>query len=138
MRPARRLRVLVVDDDPLVLRTLSELLAVEGHEVTIADGGQAGIDAFQAALAQGTRFDIVITDLGMPNVDGRRVSAAIKSEAPSVPVLLLTGWGQDGDIGGESLLSADRVIGKPLRLALLRQALAELTNTEPPGSVTAG
>jgi PAS domain S-box-containing protein len=118
------LRILVVDDDPLVLRSLRDALQADGHDVTTADGGQAGIDAFLAARAQGTAFPVVVTDLGMPHVDGRKVSSAIKSAAPETIVLLLTGWGQrlvsDGDIPPH----VDHVLSKPPKLRELRQAFA--------------
>ncbi len=57
-------------------------------------GGQAGIDAFAAAHRRGEAFDVVITDLGMPHVDGRKVAASIKGLSPGTPLILLTGWGQ--------------------------------------------
>jgi PAS domain S-box-containing protein len=118
------LRILVVDDDPLVLKSLRDALEGDGHDVTTADGGQAGIDTFLAARAQDTPFPIVITDLGMPHVDGRKVSSAIKTAAPGTIVLLLTGWGQrlvtDGDIPPH----VDHVLSKPPKLRELRQALA--------------
>jgi PAS domain S-box-containing protein len=118
------LRILVVDDDPLVLKSLRDTLEADGHDVTTADGGQAGIDAFLAARAQGNPFPVVITDLGMPYVDGRRVSNAIKTAAPATIVLLLTGWGQrlvaDGDIPPH----VDHVLSKPPKLRALREALA--------------
>jgi len=118
------LRVLIVDDDPLVLKSLRDVLEVDGHGVTTADGGQAGIDAFLAAQAQGNPFRVVITDLGMPYVDGRKVSSAIKTAAPQTIVLLLTGWGQrlvaDGDIPPH----VDHVLSKPPKLRELRHALA--------------
>jgi PAS domain S-box-containing protein len=117
-------RILLVDDDPLVLKALWESLEADGHAVTAADGGQAGIDAFQAALTRGEPFAVVITDLGMPYVDGRTVSSAIKSAAPGTTVFLLTGWGKrlvdDGDIPPH----VDRVLSKPPRLRELREALA--------------
>jgi PAS domain S-box-containing protein len=118
------LRILAVDDDPLVLRSLRETLEAEGHSVTTADGGQAGIDVFFTAHAQGNPFPVVITDLGMPYIDGRKVSNAIKTAAPGTVVLLLTGWGQrlvaDGDIPPH----VDRVLSKPPRLRELREAFA--------------
>src|SRR6266404_463752 len=77
------LRILVVDDDPLVLKSLRDALEGDGHGVTTADGGQAGIDAFLAAQAQSNQFPVVITDLGMPYVDGRKVSTAVKAAAPA-------------------------------------------------------
>ena len=84
----------MIDDDPLVGQSLSHVLRADGHDVTVADGGQAGIDAFTAAHRGLEAFDVVITDLGMPYVDGRAVAAAVKALSPRTPVLLLTGWGQ--------------------------------------------
>jgi len=118
------LSILVIDDDPLVLRSLRETLHADGHTVTTADGGQAGIDAFRAAQAQGAPFPVVITDLGMPYVDGRKVSNAIKTAAPQTVVLLLTGWGQRLVIDGDVPPHVDRVLSKPPKLRELREALA--------------
>jgi CheY-like chemotaxis protein len=118
------LRLLLVDDDPLVLKSLQDTLEADGHSVTAADGGQAGIDAFLAALAHSNPYPVVITDLGMPYVDGRKVSSTIKSAAPRTIVLLLTGWGQrlvaDGDIPAH----VDHVLSKPAKLREIRQVLA--------------
>ena len=70
---------------------------------------------------------MVITDLGMPYVDGRQVATAIKARSPATPVVMLTGWGlrlvDDGDVPPH----VDRVISKPPQLATLRQVLGELT-----------
>jgi CheY-like chemotaxis protein len=101
------------DDDPLILQSLRETLVVDGHAVTATDGGAAGIETFTAAHQRGEPFDVVITDLGMPYVDGRRVATAIKAASVSTPVTLLTGWGQrlldeDGVPQG-----VDRVLNKP-------------------------
>ncbi|MDB6090388.1 MAG: hybrid sensor histidine kinase/response regulator [Gammaproteobacteria bacterium] len=118
------LRVLVVDDDPLVLESLRETLTADGHGVTTADGGQAGIDTFLTARAQGNPFPVVITDLGMPYVDGRTVSSAIKTAAPETIVLLLTGWGQRLVAEGDIPPHVDHVLSKPPKLRALREALA--------------
>jgi signal transduction histidine kinase/ActR/RegA family two-component response regulator len=117
-------RILLVDDDPLVLKSLGETLEWEGHSVTTADGGQAGIAAFLAAHAQGNPFPIVITDLGMPYVDGRKVAGAIKAAAPKTIVLMLTGWGQRLIAEGDIPPHVDRVLSKPPRLREVRDALA--------------
>jgi len=122
----RPLSVLLVDDDPLVLESLRATLGSDGHKVAAADGGQAGIDAFAEAQQRGEKFDVVITDLGMPHIDGRRVAAAIKAASASTPVILLTGWGQrlvdDGDIPAH----VDHVLNKPPKLRDLRAALAHV------------
>src|SRR5205823_12467264 len=83
-------------------------------------------DLFSAARKRGEGFEAVITDLGMPNVDGRTVAAAVKSAAPDTPVVLLTGWGQRMRGEGELPDHVDRVLSKPPRLPELRAALEEL------------
>jgi len=117
-------RILIVDDDPLVLKSLRDALESDGHTVMIADGGQAGIDAFRAELAGGEPFPVVITDLGMPYVDGRKVANAVKSAAPSTIVLMLTGWGQRLVAEGDIPAHVDRVLGKPPKMRELREAMA--------------
>jgi signal transduction histidine kinase/HAMP domain-containing protein len=124
--PVRPMRILIVDDDPIIIESLRETLRGDAHRVTAADGGQAGIDAFEAARANGEGFELVITDLGMPHVDGRRVAAAIKAASPNTPVVLLTGWGQRLMADNQVPAHVDRVLNKPPRLKELRAALAEL------------
>jgi signal transduction histidine kinase/ActR/RegA family two-component response regulator len=126
-RPTRKLRILVIDDDPILIRSVSDVLEAEGHAVESAAGGQAGIDAFGAALGHGRPFSLVITDLGMPRVDGRKVAAAIKGLSPLTPLILLTGWGQRLLDEKDIPPNVDRVLSKPPRLAQLRAALAQLT-----------
>ena len=116
-------RILAVDDDPLILRSLSDALEAEGHAVTVANGGQAGIDAFVEALRRGSPFEAVLTDLGMPHVDGRKVASAIKEASPSTPVILLTGWGQRLVSEGDVPAHVDVVLSKPPKLVELRDAL---------------
>jgi DNA-binding NtrC family response regulator len=118
------LRILLVDDDPLVLSALEAIVAADGHTVASADGGQAGIDAFLAAKSAGEPFQVVMTDLGMPHVDGRRVSAAVKEADPNTVVLLLTGWGQRSLATGDVPEHVDRVLSKPPKLRELRETLA--------------
>jgi len=127
---SRALRILIVDDDPLIIESLSETLRADGHQVTAAEGGQAGIDAFHAASQHGAPFEMVFTDLGMPNIDGRRVAAAVKSVSPATPVVLLTGWGQRLIAENEIPPHVDRVLNKPPRLRELRLTLAQLATPE--------
>jgi len=130
--PTRRLRVLIVDDDPLLLKSLCDALELDGHAVVTASGGQAGIDAFHAARQPDAAFDIVITDLGMPYVDGRHVATAVKQSAEAVPVILLTGWGQRLVADGEVPAHVDLVLSKPPKLREVRAALAGLTSAAGP------
>jgi signal transduction histidine kinase/CheY-like chemotaxis protein len=127
-----RLRILSVDDDPLLIKSLRDALEADGHAVVTANGGQAGIDAFRLAEERDERFAVVITDLGMPYVDGRKVASAIKNDSPSTPVILLTGWGQRLVAEGDIPPHVDRVLNKPPKLRELRAALAELAGSAAP------
>jgi len=129
----RKLRILVIDDDPILIRSLREVLEAEGHIVEAAIGGEEGIAAFVAARNTPDAFEVVLTDLGMPRVDGRKVAAAIKQASPTTPIILLTGWGQR--LLDEATLpeNIDRVLSKPPRLNLLRAALLEFASPRDPG-----
>jgi signal transduction histidine kinase/ActR/RegA family two-component response regulator len=119
-----RLRILVVDDDPLLLRSLCDTLEGNGHLIVTANGGGIGIENFHAAQQRGEPFDAVITDLGMPAVDGRQVASAIKAASASTPVILLTGWGQRIVDERDIPLHVDLVLSKPPKLKQLNEALA--------------
>jgi signal transduction histidine kinase len=127
MFASRSLRVLLIDDDPALLESLRSSLQDEGHKVHTTNGGQAGIDAFREAQSAGKLFDIVITDLGMPYVDGRQVVASVRAMSPGTPIILLTGWGQHVVNEQDRPPQVDRLLGKPPRIRELRSALAELT-----------
>jgi CheY-like chemotaxis protein/anti-sigma regulatory factor (Ser/Thr protein kinase) len=126
LKAPSRLRLLLIDDDPILLKSLRDALEADGHVIISANGGEEGIAAFRASLDRGETFAAVITDLGMPYVDGRRVAAAVKEASPATPVIMLTGWGRrlvaDGDIPSY----VDRVLAKPPKLRELREALALL------------
>jgi CheY-like chemotaxis protein/anti-sigma regulatory factor (Ser/Thr protein kinase) len=127
-----RIRILIVDDDPLVLKALCDTLTVVGHLVTTADGGQAGITRFQDALATAEAFAVVITDLGMPYVDGRQVAAGVKQASPTTPVIMLTGWGQRMADQAEVPPHVDRVLSKPPKLRELNAALVQVVQAARP------
>jgi signal transduction histidine kinase/CheY-like chemotaxis protein len=125
--PSRQ-RILLVDDDPLLIKSLRDALEADGHAVIAAHGGQEGIDIFQAAEDRREPFAVVITDLGMPYVDGRKVASAVKKACASTPVILLTGWGQRLVAEGDTPPHVNRVLSKPAKLRELRAALAEVTS----------
>jgi len=123
-------RLLVIDDDPLVTRSLGDILAADGHEVVTASGGRAGVELFQRSLQDGARpFFCVITDLGMPHMDGRKVAAEIKAASPRTPIIMLTGWGERMMADGDMPPHVDLMLGKPPKLHDLRTAFAKLLVT---------
>ena len=79
-----------------------------------------------AANAAGQDYMVVITDLGMPYVDGRKVAETGKRIAPTVPVILLTGWGQRMiPETGDEPVNVEQVLSKPPKIRELRSALAK-------------
>ena len=114
--PAARQRLLLIDDDPLMLDTLRGLLGPAGYDVETADSGEEGISRYRRR-----RFDCVITDARMSGVSGLIVCRAIKDHDPSAHVVLLTGVEHDP----EELQAAgvDRVLMKPTRRAHILEAV---------------
>jgi signal transduction histidine kinase/ActR/RegA family two-component response regulator/PAS domain-containing protein len=128
------LTILLVDDDPILLRSLRETLELDGHTILTANDGKEGIDIFRKSLQPGGHLTVsaVITDLGMPHVDGRSVARAVKQASADTPVILLTGWGERLLAEGDTPPYVDRVLSKPPRLREVRKALAELTSHTAP------
>ena len=108
----------------MLLKSLRDALEADGHNIVTANGGRDGIDTFREAHESQQFFSAVVTDLGMPYVDGRQVANAVKSIAPDAPVILLTGWGQRLQAEGDLPAHVDLVLAKPPRLRELREALA--------------
>lgn len=81
-------RVLVVEDDPRVLRLLTDLLKADQYEVITATDGEAGLRTFTPG-----EIDVVVTDVKMPKMDGIEMMKAIKALDPNVEVIVLTGYG---------------------------------------------
>ena len=123
-------KILLIDDDPVLLTSLREVLVHDGHQVQTANGGKAGIEAFLDAQKAGKPFPVVITDLGMPHIDGRAVAAAVKAAAPGTAILMLTGWGQRLMGTGEVPPEVHAVLSKPPRIHELRQKLAEISGVQ--------
>lgn len=121
---AAPLRILVIDDDPLVLAPIKGTLEADGHVVVTVDDPRRGVELFRAAQRV-EPFSVVVTDLGMPYLDGRAVARAIKETSPMTPVILLTGWGRRLDAEGQAPAHIDCVLGKPPKLRELRAALAQ-------------
>lgn len=125
-KPGEPLRILCIDDEPLLRELLREILEFEHHEVQTADGGRAGLDAFQEARTHNKPFDAVITDLGMPDVNGRQVAEKIKAASPQTPVIMLTGWGAMLQERGPEAALVDAILSKPPRPNELVQTLTRL------------
>jgi CheY-like chemotaxis protein len=121
--PAHRMRILVVEDERMLGDQLRAILSIDGHAVRVCGGGAEGITALDDE-----EFDLVITDLGMPDVDGWEVARAAKERRPRARVALVTGWA--GEVADRSDLverGVDAVISKPYRIQTIRDAVAAVT-----------
>ena len=107
------MKILVIDDEDLVRRTVTKILRSDGHEVVCAANGMAGMSLFRAE-----RPDVVITDIIMPEQEGIETILSIRREHPGVRIIVISGGGQIGDtevLKMARLLGADEVIAKPFR-----------------------
>jgi len=121
------LKLLVVDDEPSVRETLALMLRRDGHLVVTAADGEEAVEAFQLAQLQGIPFNAVITDLGMPGMDGMTLARKIKAISPETPVILLTGWGFKIR-SEEARETIDAVLTKPVTSQQIRRALSQIWN----------
>lgn len=118
------LRILIVEDEPLVREVLSVYLAEDHHEIVCAENGREGLEQFKKG-----RFDLVLTDRAMPEMNGDKLAIEIRKVRPEQKVILLTGFGDLMAGSGEQLEGIDLIVSKPFTLATLRGAIAKVTGT---------
>jgi PAS domain S-box-containing protein len=121
-RRGRRLTILQVDDDELILATLPKLLEAAGHRMVTATSGQAALDLLRGGLD----VDLVILDLNMPGMNGTEALRHIRVVRPELPLLLATGF---LDAATEQLLQGDALVAsivKPFSLEELETKLMDL------------
>jgi len=119
----RSLRILCIDDEPRLRQVMHDVLETDHHQVTIAKGGREGYDLFRSKLESTEPYEVVITDLCMPEFDGHHVARAIKAASPETPVIMLTGWGTMMKADGKTEPSVDAVLSKPPRVQELSDLL---------------
>ena len=129
-KSARSLRILCCDDEPMIRQLLTDCLSLQKHDVSVAEGGEQGLEMFRAALQANQPYEVVITDLGMPGIDGQAVTRAIKAQSPKTPVVMMTGWGTLMKEDGETNFQADALIPKPPRINELNDLLLKITGRE--------
>ena len=113
------LRVLVVDDEPLIRWSLAQTLTERGHRVVETE------DAASTRAAIDEEFDVVLLDYRLPDSDNLSLLASIRNRAPRTPVILMTAYGAPDVVRGAVELGAYRVIGKPFDIAAVADLVAE-------------
>lgn len=117
----KSLKILAIDDQEIIRDLLVNMFGSAGHEVTTAERGEEGIAKFKIQ-----RFDLVVTDLSMPDLSGWEVAREVKRLRPDMPVILITGWGQNLDEEKLRESGVDRVVSKPFRIEQLMKTVEEL------------
>jgi signal transduction histidine kinase len=115
------LNVLVVEDEEAVQRFLRLVLQQLGHRPRVVGSGQEALD-----LLARERFDLVLTDLGLPDISGEVVARTVRECAPQTPVVLLTGWADQLKAEERAPAGVTRVLGKPVTIKGLTEVLTEL------------
>ncbi|SDU51224.1 hybrid sensor histidine kinase/response regulator [Pseudomonas yamanorum] len=115
------LEILLVDDDPLVLISTGAMLEDLGHHVVAAADGHAAL----AFLAQGTRFDLVITDMAMPDMTGIELAGNIEALYPKIPIILSSGFAEIS----LNLKTTLTRLPKPFDQSALAKVIAETLRT---------
>ena len=128
--------ILLVEDSPTQAVFTRAALEAAGHTVEVARNGRAGL-----AAAQGSRFDLVVTDVRMPLMDGFELCKALKKEfAGALPVILLTSVTDTQDVARTLEAGADNFVGKPFEVPVLLERIgrtlhrAKSLRTRPPST----
>lgn len=116
-----RLRVLLVEDDDDNRDLMAEVLDSAGHEVLPVSSGHEGLKTLSERSV-----DVVVTDVGMPGMGGLEMAKAAKAIAPSVPVVIVTGWAEREDIAQAKGRDVDAVLIKPVDPDALAQTVVDV------------
>jgi CheY-like chemotaxis protein len=113
------LNVLVVDDENDVCALLGDICQALGHRTAVCTSGAAALESFSAG-----RYDIVLSDLGMPGMTGWDLVRVLRERDREVPIALVTGWGDTVDPATARDAGVDLVIAKPFTIDDIARALA--------------
>lgn len=117
--------ILVVDDDAPIREMLAMILRSDGFAVVTAQNGD---EALRISHTRERHIDLVISDLEMPGIDGAHLASEIRSEHPSLPVLLISGSGRHTDAAS---LPISGFLSKPFRLPEFLKTVRQLISKQP-------
>jgi PAS domain S-box-containing protein len=117
----RSYHVLVVDDEEEILGILRDMIQLKGHRVTALNDGKKALE-----LLGEQEFDLILTDLGMPDISGWEIARQAKARNAEVPVILITGWGAQYEDEDLTERGVDLVLSKPFSWDRLLEAMAKM------------
>ena len=120
------MKILCVDDDKRILDGLFEMLSIDRHRVETAEGGTEALKKLKTMESEGLLPDVILTDLGMPGMDGYKLAEKIASSYPELPIVLLSGWGHQISGADCEANHVRSVLSKPPRINKLRSILKEI------------
>jgi two-component system cell cycle response regulator CpdR len=113
--------ILVAEDDPELLATLEIILTTKGYRVVRAVDGVDAVEKFKAEP-----FDVLLTDLAMPRLNGVQLARICKRLKPTVPIVMLTAWGVLVSDDDRDTAGIDVVLTKPVRVADIVKSISGL------------
>ena len=123
------LHVLCIDDEEPIRLLLEDCLTHFNHRVTTASSGEQGIQLFRMAQLNKQPFEVVITDFGMPKLDGHHVARTIKAESPLTPIIMMTGWGTLMKENSKTVSEVDAMVSKPPCIQELNDLILRITKS---------
>jgi CheY-like chemotaxis protein len=111
------LNILLVDDELSLLDVVGDMIDYMGHTCRKVDSGRVALEVLEEK-----EFDLVVTDLGMPEVGGWEVARFCRNKYPRMPVILISGWGAQLD-GEEALQRVDAVVAKPFSMEEFEESI---------------
>src|SRR6185503_4622509 len=121
-------KILLCDDEESLCRSLARILRAAGHEVVAVDG----VTGFARLQRRADRFDLILTDIRMPGVDGFEILAAARTHAPGTPVIAMSGSAEIPDAVKAMHAGARDFLIKPFEIKALEEAVANVLKPPTP------
>ena len=115
-------KILIIDDNEVILDSFNKFFSKNNYTVVTASNG---LDGLKILESEANRFDLIITDIVMPNISGVAIISIVKNKYPEIPVVAITGWGEHPEaLAAEA--DADLVLEKPIALPELGKHIETL------------